>query len=483
MNRIRKAFTWSAAEQFGSKAVALITQIVLARLLTPEEFGVLAILLVVVNVADVVAQSGFGQAIIQMPDADETTYSTALWLSLLIAIVLYFIVFGFSSGIAAFYGNTYIELFLKVISLKLFLDSANSIQRSILQKHMDFKSLFVASFLAVFVAGMVGIVLALIGFGIWALIAQVVLNSLFACMAMAACLRWMPRLVFDRSQAEALFSFGWKMAITGVLLTLYSGVSELVVGKTCTAEGLGYYSQGRKYPAAVIGALNNALCNVLFPAFAELRGDLSALQTMAKRGLALGTCFLAPAVTLVAVCAESLVALLLSERWLPSVPVLQIACVPYLFLLLQVVNLRAYMALGRSDVYLKVHIVKAGVGFPVVAGIAVITRDIYIVATATAFIDALCILVVDIAPARRVYGYARYEQLRMLAPTYVSCILAALPAWAVSLAGVGYGLTLALQVAVFVVVYLLAAKLLHVAALKDAANLLKSIMRKLVAEG
>lgn len=472
-SHITRSFAWSFLEQSGSKLVALVVQIVLARLLSSEAFGLLAVLLVITNVADSIAQSGFGMALIQKTDATDASYDTAFWISEALAVAMYAVIFALAPTLTSFYGMSDLAQTLRVLALVVLLNSFNSIQRSYMQKRMDFKGLFRISLAAVVGSGAVGIGAAVVGLGVWALVAQTLAQSAFTCLTMAFVVPWRPHARFSRSDARDLFDYGWKVCITGILNVFYTGVSELILGKACNASELGYYSQGRKYPNAGIGVASNAIQNVLFPAFADVRGDDARLRVRIRRGLTLGTFVMAPVSLLAAAVAEPVVAILLGESWLPCVPIFALTCAGNAISMLQLVNLRAYMALGRSALYMKLQIVKVALGVLTIGGTAFVSHDIYATAWATFAVGVLSFTVVDTAPAERVHGYSRGRQLRDVAPTLVAATLAYAAAMAVTLLGLGYAAELLLQCVVYLFAFLVFARLMHVSALNEALAFVK----------
>ena len=278
-------------------------QIVLARLLAPEAFGLLAIMLVVVEVGNVVSQSGLGAALIQDKEADDLSSTTAFWLSFALAICLYIIVFLAAPAIASFYGMPDLTTCLRVIALVLPINAANSIQRSLLQKNMDFKAIFKSSTIAVTISGIAGIITAIMGWGVWALVLQSLMQVAATCVVIAIQISWHPTFSFDTNRAKALFSYGWKICITGILNVIYTGVSELILGKASNASQLGFYSQGRKWPNAGISIASNALQNVMFPAFAELQDDPGRLKAAIRKAIIGGSFVMAPVSLLGCVCA------------------------------------------------------------------------------------------------------------------------------------------------------------------------------------
>ena len=477
-NRMSHSFFWSFLEQGGSKLVGMAVQIVLARLLSAEAFGLLAVLLVVTNIADSIAQSGFGMALIQKSDATDDSFDTAFWLSMGIAAALYLALFLLAPSLSSFYGMPDLAPSLRVLSLVIFFNSANSIQRSWMQRRMDFRGLFRVSLFAMICSGAVGIGAAFCGAGVWALVAQTLSQSVFTCLSMAFVVPWKPHARFIRSQAKELYAFGWKVCVTGILNVFYTGVSELILGKACSASELGYYSQGRKYPNAGIGVATNAISNVLFPALADVKDDADRLHARIHKGLTAGTFIMAPLSLACAAAAKPLVTILFGESWLPCVPIFALTCAGNAVAMLQVVNLRAYMALGRSDLYMKLQMIKVALGVLMIGCAAIITHDIYATAVATFVVGIFNFVVVDTAPAKQLHGYSRSRQLHDVAPTLISSVVACAAALTVTLIGLAPLLELLLQFVIYVFVYLSLASLLHIPALSEALSLVKGLIQR-----
>lgn len=473
---VGKTLAWSFLEQGSSKAVAMIVQIVLARMLSPEAFGIMAILLVITNIADVIAQSGLGMALIQKKDAAADSFSTAFWLSIGVAVFLYAAIFFLAPALASFYSSPHLEEYLRVLALVVLFNSANAIQRAFLQRLMDFKSLFKVSLFALSASGVLGICLAYAEMGIWALVAQSLSQSIFTFAAMLIFLPWKPSLVFRPQEASELFRYGWKVSVTGILNVLYTGISELVIGKTCSAESLGYYSQGRKYPLAAIGILSNSIANVAFPAFASLKDDSDALRSGLRKALSVGTFIIAPTSLLFVVIAEPTIELLLTKAWLPCVPVFQLTCLANSLLMFQLVNLRAYMALGDSALYLKLQIIKVFAGGFAICAVAIITNDIYATAATTGVAGIISVLFVDMVPAKRMHGYGWFEQVRDQSRTYLSAIIASAAAGFTQILALFPVAQILLQVIIFAGVYIGFCALLRVPALKECIQIAQNIV-------
>lgn len=414
-------------------------------------------------------------ALIQKSDADDRSYSTAWWLSIGLAAALYLAVFFGAPVISSFYDMPDLVTYLRVLGLIVFFNSANSIQRSFLQRSMNFKGIFVATTVAAIASGVAAIALAFAGFGIWALVAQSLLQSVFICIVMWTQVSWKPRFVFDVAEAGDLFGYGWKICITGILNVLYTGISELVLGRACSSGELGLYSQGRKYPTAAIGVTSNAIANVLFPMFSSIKDDAGVLRDAIRRGLTLGTFIVAPISLLAAVAAEPLVAIFLTDKWLACVPIFQLACISNTILMLQLVNLRAYMALGNSSLYMRLQIIKVLGGGAIVWITASLTHDIYMTAWVNFFVGIVSILFVDAAPAKRQHGYSALRQIKDVLPILTLSLAAAAAGSGVRLLNLGYVPELFVQCFTFALVYLGGAGLFKFKELSETVSLMRRL--------
>lgn len=477
-NKLLNSFAWSALEQGSVKVVQLVVQIVLARIIAPEAFGVLAILLVLINIADIIAQSGLGTALIQDSRANKTSYSTAFWLSLLIALVLYAVLFICSPYIASFYSMTNLDLYMRVLAVALFLNSASSIFRSNLQKELYFKTLFKCSMISSLLSGAIGIGAALIDLDIWALVLQVLTQSLFAFVYLFAKTPNKPSFCFRLNEAKKLYSYGWKICLTGVLNVSYASISELIIGKVSSATELGYYSQGRKWPIAVITAGSNAVSNVLFPAFSKIKDNRDELVAAIRKTITVGTYVLASFSFLVITIAEPLVVVLLTEKWLPCVPIFQMACIPYCVLMLELASFRAYMALGDSGLYLKLHIIKISIGVFLIGATALLSRNIYIIALVTALFELFTILVIELQPAQRMFGFGRMKQIHCAFPSILLAAVAMAISYMINFLALSYALKLFLEILVFIGVFVALSVLFKPAGYTELIKLIRRVLKK-----
>ena len=408
---------WKLFEKGGRAVVELAVQIVMARLLAPEEFGALAIMLVFVNVGNVIVQSGLNTSLVQSPEVDDTDLSTVFWLSLGASAVLFAAVFLASPAVAGFYAMPHIVWPLRVLGLLLLVTAFNSVQVAIVQRKLQFHKVFNATIVAVVVSGVTGIGAALMGAGLWALVLQQLVYQVANCVVLGLQVRWFPRLAFDGERARRHFGYGWKLLVSGLLDQGYQSLSDLIIGKQFSASSLGLVSQGKKYPQALGSMLDGAIQPVMLSAVSRVQSDVAYVKRLVRRALKTSTFFIVPSMTLFAVAAEPIVGLLLGEKWLPCVPFLQMYCFIYALLPIHTTNLQALNGMGRSDLFLKLELVKKAYGICFILLAAFVLRDVYLM-VASYMVTGIIGAFVNAHPNKRVIGYSYGEQLRDIAPAF-----------------------------------------------------------------
>lgn len=465
---------WKLFELGGSSVITLLVQIVMARILAPDEFGMLAIMLVFVNIGNVIVQSGLNTAIIQSPDATERDYSTVFWMSLTISVVLYAVSFFLAPTVAAFYDAPAIVAPLRVLVLILIVNAYNAVQEAIVARSMEFRKTARATVAAGLVSGTAGIASAIAGAGIWALVIQQLLFQLVKCIVLAFEVEWKPRFVFDRDRAVVLFRFGWKLLASGVLDQGYQSLADLIIGKQFTKTDLGYVSQGKKYPQALGSLLDGAIQPVMLSATSRVQDDVDLVKRLARRGLKTSTFLVFPAMTLFALVAQPVVLLLLGEKWLPSVWILQAYCFIYALLPIHTTNLQVLNGMGRSDLFLKLEVIKNLVGLAILCTAAFVFGTIQAIIIGYMLTGVVCTFI-NAFPNKRVIRYAFSEQVRDILPAFILSLIAAAIAWPVSLLGLLGIDTIVLQTIVMGLAYLGIAVLFHVEELSYIVTTLKEM--------
>lgn len=460
-SRTVSSLIWKLFEQSASSVVSLIVQIVMARLLAPDEFGMLAIMLVFVNVGNVIVQSGLNTAIIQGPNVTERDYSTVFWMSLVVSLVLYLAVWGASPAIADYYSMADIVWPLRVLVLILIINAFNSIQEAIVARSLEFNKTARATVTASVTSGTMGIVAALLGAGLWALVIQQLLFQLVKSIVLAFQISWKPRLVFEPERAVVLFRFSWKLLVSGLIEQGYQSLSDLMIGKVFDSTNLGYVSQGKKYPQALGLMLDGAIQPVMLSAVARVQDDGEKVKRLARRALKTSTFLIAPAMTLFAFVAEPVVSLLLGERWLPCVPYLRMYCFVYALLPVHTTNLQVLNGVGRSDLYLRLEVIKKIIGIATLCFTVFVLRDLTAIVAGYVVAGIICTFV-NAHPNKRVIGYSYLEQIRDILPAFALAIVAGALTYPIGFLGLPLLVTIILQSVSMAVVYLLLAKLFKV---------------------
>ena len=462
-------------EKGGRALVELSIQIVMARLLAPEAFGSLAIMLVFVNIGNVFVQSGLNTALVQSPRVDDKDCSTVFWLSFVISILLYVVIFISAPLIASFYAVPTLVWPLRILCFILVINTLNSVQVAIIQRELEFRKIFNATIISVIISGALGVGSAVAGAGLWALVVQQLTYQLLSCVALAFQVKWFPRFVFDISRARDLFSFGWKLLASGILNQVYMSLSDLIIGKQFSASTLGLVSQGQKYPQAIGSLLDGAIQPVMLSAVAHIQSDLAYVRRLVRRALKTSTYLIVPCMTLLAVGAEPIVRLLLGEQWLPAVPFLQMYCFTYALLPIHTSNLQALNGMGRSDLFLKLEIIKKLYGVVFIFIGAFVFQDVYIL-VGTYMICGIISTFVNAWPNKKVIGYSYLEQVKDICPAFVLAIVSGAIVFPISFLTLPDIAIIVLQAAAFAAMYIGLSKLFKVEALTYLLSTAKEII-------
>lgn len=408
---------WKFLERIGTQGVQFIVAIVLARLLSPADFGLIALVTVFVTIANVFVQSGLNTALIQKKNADNLDFSTVFYSCLALAIILYMGLFFGAPIIAKFYNNQ-VELIpvIRVLGLMLPLGALNSIQEAYVARNMMFKKLFYRSIGAIIPAGIIGVVCAYLGFGIWSLVAQQLSNALLICVIMWFTVKWRPCLSFSLERWKGLFSFGWKLLCSALLDTFYRNIRDLVIGKLFMPADLGFYNRGDQFPKIIIANINSSIQSVLLPSLSTVQDDRARLKSLARRSIKTSSFLILPMMTGLAAVAKPLTLVVLGEKWLPAVPFIQICCFSYAFWPIHTTNLSAINAVGRSDVFLKLEIIKKCYGFAVLALAIWLFRSPIGIAMSAAITAPLGSFV-NAYPNKKLLNYGFIEQMKDFVPS------------------------------------------------------------------
>ncbi|MBR1404742.1 MAG: lipopolysaccharide biosynthesis protein [Treponema sp.] len=461
---------WRFLERTGAQLVAFIVAIVLARLLSPEDYGIIALITVFINILNVFVDSGLGVALIQKKDADSLDFSTVFYTNVVFCLVLYGVVFALAPLIALFYKNDALTPIIRVLGVTVLISGVKNIQQAYVSKTLQFKKFFFATLAGTVTAAVVGIWMAYRGFGVWALVAQQLTNLTIDTVLLWLTVRWRPIFAFSTARLRGLFSFGWKMLISAVLDTTYTNLRQLIIGRKYSAEDLAFYNKGHLFPSTIVSNLNNSIDSVLLPVMASEQDDKKRIKQMTRRAIKTSTYCIAPLMMGLSACASPVVRLLLTEKWLPCVPFMRIFCVTYMFYPIHTANLNAIKAVGRSDLFLKLEIMKKVMGMTVLLstmwfGVMVMAYSLLLTGVLSQIINTW--------PNKRLLGYGYLEQLKDILPGILLAVCMGMLVGLLNFLPVHDGIRLPVQIVAGIAVYVLGSVLFRLESFAYLKNIVK----------
>lgn len=354
---------WVLLERFGYLGIQFISNIVLSRLLMPDDFGTIGILIVFTTLSYVLIDSGLSTALIQKKNISEEDKSTVFFTNLALAVIVYVLIFLTAPFIANYFHNPGIKNLLRVIELIVVIDAFSAIQSTTLTRDMDFKTLSVYKIISIVIAVIVSIILAYSGWGVWALVVQYLLFSLCRALLLWLRTKWRPIVAFSKQSFKSLFGYGSKLLISQYIAVLYDQLQPILIGRKFTASDLGYYTQGRQLMQIPVDSLARVVNHASFPAYSKLQNERTQLKLMVRQNLLVLVFLNTPLMFYLSTVAKPLLVFLYSEKWLNSVPYFQFLCIGYgLFSIIHNTSLTALKSVGRSDYVLRLEIIKKILG-------------------------------------------------------------------------------------------------------------------------
>ena len=361
-NKTVSGLIWRFMERCGAQGVNFVVSIILARLLAPELYGTIALITVFTAILEIFVDSGMGNALIQKKDADDVDFSSVFYFNMLMCVVLYGVMFISAPYIAKFYKDSELTPIVRVMSLVLIISGLKNVQQAYVSRTMQFKRFFFATLGGTIVAAVVGIWMAYEGYGVWALVAQNLVNKVIDTTVLWFTVKWRPKLLFSIKRLKGLVSYGWKLLASSLLDTVYNNLRQLIIGKLYSSSDLAFYNRGKQFPNFVITNINTSIDSVLFPAMSSQQDDTERVRSMTRRSIKISSYIMWPLMMGLAFTATSIVSLVLTDKWLPCVPFLRIFCFVYVFFPIHTANLNAIKAMGRSDLFLKLEVIKKVIG-------------------------------------------------------------------------------------------------------------------------
>ena len=474
---VASALVWKLLERFGVQGTQFVLQLVLARLLEPDHYGVLSLMVIFTTLANVFIQRGFNTALIQNRDVTEEDYSSVFWVTMGIAATAYGALYASAPLISRLNKMPALVGPFRVLCLVLFPGALNSIQLAKISRKLDFKKVFRSNIAAILISGAVGIVMAVMGAGLWALVVQYLLNVVIACIVMWTTVKWRPRAVCNLKRIKVLFSYGWKLLVSGLLDSLYQDIRSLVIGVKYDSGTLGYYNRGKQFPQFIINSVNNAVQTVLLPAMSAQQDDRDRVKKMMRNSITLSSYIIFPMMAGLAAVAEPLVRLLLTEKWVPCVPYMQIYCFTLAFYPVHSCNLQAINAMGRSDIFLKLEIFKKAQGI-ILLVVAVFFFDSPIAIAMTGIYSTCINCFANTLPNKKLIGYSYFEQVKDFMPALLTSLVMCGGVLVVRFLNLPDLVTLAVQILAGVAIYVAISAAFGLAPFKMLLNLLRKIRNK-----
>lgn len=453
-------FIYKFAERGAAQGISFIVQIILARLLMPEEFGTIALLTVLMTILDVFVTYGFGNSLVVNKNSDDLDFSTCFHFGIILSLVMYGVVYVCSPYISVFfYGHDELDVLVKVMALRMPVAAINSVQYSYIAKRMQFRLFFYATLIGTVLSGIIGIAMAYTGFGVWALVAQYLGNAIFNTITLWLMSDWRPMMVFSFQRLKVIYDYGWKILVVGLIDTTFSQIRSLVIAKQYTRSDLAYYDRGVSFPHFGMNMIEPTISGVLFPALSNCNDDPLMMKSITRRVIKVSTFIICAIMCFLFAASKPIIMVLLTEKWMPCVVFVQIGCVAYLLRPLNIIHNCIIRASGRSELLLKVNIFNKIIGL--VFLFSLMPYGVEAIAWSYVFFNYVTTFV-HIWVNRGLLNYGFLEQFRDIGGNLVVGLIMLVLVWAVTLLPLGWLSILIIQIIVGFISCVIISKLLRI---------------------
>lgn len=450
---------WRFLERCGAQGVTFFVSIILARLLDPEAYGTIALVTAFTSILQVFVDSGLGTALIQKENADDLDFSSVFYCNVIVCSLLYLGMFFLAPTIAFFYDNEELISIIRVISLIIIISGVKNIQQAYVSRNFLFKKFFFSTLGGTVVAAVAGVLLAYKGYGVWALVWQLVLNNAVDTLVLWITVPWRPVKQFSFDRLKVLFIYGWKLLVSSLMDALYTDVRQLIIGKMYSSSDLAQYNRGRTFPYLIVVNVNSSIDSVLFPLMASEQLCKEKIREIARKSIIISTYIIAPVMIGLITISKPLVRLLLTEKWIPCVPFMVIFCITFMIYPIHTANLNAIKAMGRSDLFLKLEMIKKSVGLLSLF----ITMWFGVLPMAYSLLfTSLCSQVINSYPNKRLLDYGFMDQIKDVLPIIGLSVLMGVIIWPIQYFGMADLVTVFLQVFAGVLVYFICSRVFNI---------------------
>jgi len=444
---------WKFSERIGAQLVSTVVAIVLARLLTAEDYSIIGIVTIFFTFANVFISSGFNTSLIQKKDADIEDYSSVLYISLGVAGLLYALLFFTAPAIAALYKTPLLIPVIRVMGITLIVNAFKSVLCAYVSSTLQFKKFFFSTIIGTIISAFVGIIMALNGFGPWALVAQQMTNSIIdtGILFFTTRVKFVFRISFER--LKGLFGYGWKILVSSLIHTTYEEINPLIIGIKFSGADLSFYTKGKSFPTLISATISDTFSAVLLPVISKLQDDLSAVLSYTRRFMKLSSYLVFPLMIGFLAVSDNFISVVLTDKWMSASIYIKIFCLSYMFNIIQNGNLQAIRAIGRSDIILKLEIIKKSLYFLVIVCFVIFSNSPELLAV-TAIINTIIATIVNTYPNRQLIGYRYRLQAADLLPNLILSVIMGAAVYSMNLIQINKLLLLALQVFTGALIYL-----------------------------
>lgn len=473
-------FIWRFAERCGAQFITFFVSIVLARILSPRDYGQIALITVFTTIMQVFVDSGLGTALIQKKDADDLDFSSVFYFNFIVCLILYAFMFFMAPFIAKFYNNDSLVAIVRVISLTIIISGIKGIQQSYVSRNMLFKRFFYATLGGTLFSAIFGIGLAYAGVGVWAIVGQQLSNTTIDTLILWMTVKWRPKKMFSWNRLRNLLSFGWKILVSSLIDTFYNNIRSLIIGKMYSSSDLAFYNQGQQFPNVIVTNINTSIDSVLLPTMANEQENYIRVKGMTRRAIKTSTYIMAPLMMGLAFCAEPIVRIVLTDKWLPCVPFLRIFCITYMFYPIHTSNLNAIKAVGRSDMFLKMEILKK------IVGIILLFSTMWFGVMAMAYsllLSSVLSQIINSWPNRKLLNYGYLEQLKDILPGILLAVFMGMVVYIIGIIPMKTITLLVIQIIAGAIIYISLSTVFHLESFEYLVDMVKSIFNRLHKRG
>lgn len=469
---------WSFSDLIANQGIQFVIQVILARLLLPEDFGLIGMITIFISLSTTFIDSGFSQALIREQDAKQEDFSTVFYFNLAMASALYVVLFLSAPVISDFFREPKLIEILRVLSLVLIINSFGIIQRVMLVRRIDFKTQTKISIVASVVSGAVAVALAYFGFGVWSLVIRTLTMQFLVAFLLSLLNKWKPSLVFSMQSFKRLFRFGSRLLASGLLNTIYMNIYYVIIGRFFSATELGYFTNGKKLEEVASHAVSTSLQRVSYPVLSSMQKDENRLRAGFSKIIRASTFINFPIMVFLAATAGPLIGLVFGEKWLPSITYFQILCFAGMLFPLHAINLNTLKVKGRSDLFLKLEIIKKAITTAIIVFVLLLRLGIIGLLWGSV-LSSYISYCINAFYSKKLISYSIKDQVKDILPSYILSFVMGVIVSIVGLVMPGGDLVkLIVQVFVGFLTYIGLSKLFRIGELRIVRELLLSFLKK-----